>query len=154
MSKKQQADYARSVDAAAQGLTGVENLKIKNKKGDSSNVNDITVDDRHLDSNGSSGANPKKGNRPTTDVTKSDRTLNSSQTAAEAAANVPNSSQGAEGGASAREMDRVAEAREKSGLWTQSQQKTLEWGIKQYPKDTPQRWEKISEHITDKSKVF
>lgn len=38
--------------------------------------------------------------------------------------------------------------------WSQNQQKILESTIKQYPKGTDQRWEKIAEHIPGKSKVI
>ena len=38
-------------------------------------------------------------------------------------------------------------------LWSQNQQVILEWALRQYPKTTEQRWEKIAEHIPGKSKV-
>ncbi|XP_060589388.1 LOW QUALITY PROTEIN: dnaJ homolog subfamily C member 1-like [Ruditapes philippinarum] len=37
--------------------------------------------------------------------------------------------------------------------WSQNQQVILEWALKQYPKTTEQRWEKIAEHIPGKNKV-
>lgn len=42
---------------------------------------------------------------------------------------------------------------EKGNLWTQNQQKILEWALTVYPKGTGQRWEKIAEHIPGKTKV-
>ncbi|KAL4222638.1 DnaJ subfamily C member 1 [Mactra antiquata] len=36
--------------------------------------------------------------------------------------------------------------------WSQNQQVILEWTLKQYPKGTDQRWEKIAEHIPGKTK--
>ena len=38
-------------------------------------------------------------------------------------------------------------------IWSQNQQVILEWALRQYPKGTEQRWEKIAEHIPGKSKV-
>jgi DnaJ family protein C protein 1 len=38
-------------------------------------------------------------------------------------------------------------------LWMQNQQKAFEWGLAQFPKGTPDRWDKIAEHITGKTKV-
>ena len=46
-----------------------------------------------------------------------------------------------------------AENSRDSAVWTQTQQKTLEWALAQYPKGTAERWEKIAEHITGKTKV-
>ena len=37
--------------------------------------------------------------------------------------------------------------------WTQNQQKIFEWGLSNYPKGTPERWEKVAEHIPGKDKV-
>lgn len=37
--------------------------------------------------------------------------------------------------------------------WSQNQQIVLEWALKQYPKGTDQRWEKIAEHVPGKTKV-
>ena len=37
--------------------------------------------------------------------------------------------------------------------WSQNQQAVLEWALKQCPKGTDQRWEKISEHVPGKTKV-
>ncbi|ELU18094.1 hypothetical protein CAPTEDRAFT_153557, partial [Capitella teleta] len=37
-------------------------------------------------------------------------------------------------------------------LWTQNQQKTLEVCLAQFPKGTPERWEKIAEQIPSKTK--
>ena len=38
-------------------------------------------------------------------------------------------------------------------VWSQNQQKILEWALTQYPKGTTERWEKIAEHIPGKTKV-
>ena len=38
-------------------------------------------------------------------------------------------------------------------VWSQNQQKILEWALTQYPKGTSERWEKIAEHIPGKTKV-
>ncbi len=38
-------------------------------------------------------------------------------------------------------------------VWSQNQQKILEWALTQYPKGTSERWEKIAEHIPGKNKV-
>lgn len=38
--------------------------------------------------------------------------------------------------------------------WSQNQQKIFEWGITHYPKGTPERWDKIAEHIPGKTKVW
>ena len=38
-------------------------------------------------------------------------------------------------------------------VWSQNQQKILEWTLTQYPKGTPERWDKIAEHIPGKTKV-
>lgn len=37
--------------------------------------------------------------------------------------------------------------------WSQNQQVVLEWALKQYPKGSEQRWEKIAEHVPGKTKV-
>ena len=37
--------------------------------------------------------------------------------------------------------------------WTQNQQTIFEWALKQYPKGTDKRWDKVSEHIPGKTKV-
>lgn len=37
--------------------------------------------------------------------------------------------------------------------WNKNQQTILEWALRQYPKGTEQRWEKIAEHLPGKSKV-
>lgn len=37
--------------------------------------------------------------------------------------------------------------------WNKNQQTILEWALRQYPKGTDQRWEKISQHLPGKSKV-
>lgn len=36
--------------------------------------------------------------------------------------------------------------------WNKNQQTILEWALRQYPKGTEQRWEKIAEHLPGKSK--
>ena len=41
-----------------------------------------------------------------------------------------------------------------SDLWSQNQQVILEWALRQYPKGTEQRWEKVAEHIPGKNKVW
>ncbi|GFN90663.1 Dnaj-like protein subfamily c member 1 [Plakobranchus ocellatus] len=52
----------------------------------------------------------------------------------------------------------VAEAETSDGTrkprepWTQNQQTIFEWALKQYPKGTEARWEKVAEHIPGKSK--
>lgn len=38
--------------------------------------------------------------------------------------------------------------------WNKNQQTILEWALRQYPKGTEQRWEKIAEHLPGKSKVL
>ena len=38
--------------------------------------------------------------------------------------------------------------------WSQNQQKLLELGLKKYPKDTPERWERIADDVTGKDKVY
>ena len=38
-------------------------------------------------------------------------------------------------------------------VWSQNQQKILEWTLTQYPKGTSERWDKIAEHIPGKTKV-
>ncbi|CAG5121782.1 unnamed protein product, partial [Candidula unifasciata] len=40
----------------------------------------------------------------------------------------------------------------KKETWTQNQQTIFEWALKQFPKGTDQRWEKIAEQIPGKSK--
>ncbi|BFY96999.1 hypothetical protein BsWGS_00039 [Bradybaena similaris] len=40
----------------------------------------------------------------------------------------------------------------KKEAWTQNQQTIFEWALKQYPKGTDQRWEKIAEQIPGKTK--
>ncbi len=40
-----------------------------------------------------------------------------------------------------------------SGVWSQNQQKILEWTLTQYPKGTTERWDRIAEHIPGKTKV-
>ena len=40
-----------------------------------------------------------------------------------------------------------------SDLWSQNQQVILEWALRQYPKGTDQRWEKVADHIPGKNKV-
>ena len=42
---------------------------------------------------------------------------------------------------------------DESQMWTQNQQKALEWALTQYPKGTEDRWDKIAEQIAGKSKV-
>ncbi|XP_059159978.1 dnaJ homolog subfamily C member 1-like [Physella acuta] len=37
-------------------------------------------------------------------------------------------------------------------IWTQNQQTIFEWALKQFPKGTEARWEKVAEHIPGKSK--
>lgn len=53
---------------------------------------------------------------------------------------------------------KAEEASEEKGsdaeAWSQNQQVILEWALKQYPKTTEQRWEKIAEHIPGKNKVY
>ncbi|KAK3108960.1 hypothetical protein FSP39_019800 [Pinctada imbricata] len=41
---------------------------------------------------------------------------------------------------------------DESDGWNKNQQTILEWALRQYPKGTDQRWEKISEHIPGKNK--
>ncbi|RUS74885.1 hypothetical protein EGW08_017350, partial [Elysia chlorotica] len=36
--------------------------------------------------------------------------------------------------------------------WTQNQQTIFEWALKQYPKGTEARWDKVADHIPGKSK--
>lgn len=38
-------------------------------------------------------------------------------------------------------------------VWTQNQQTIFEWALKQFPKGTDKRWDRIAEHIPGKSKV-
>ena len=45
------------------------------------------------------------------------------------------------------------DSQEGSDTWSQNQQVILEWALRQYPKGTDQRWEKIAEHIPGKNKV-
>uniref|UniRef100_A0A2C9KUD3 Myb-like domain-containing protein n=1 Tax=Biomphalaria glabrata TaxID=6526 RepID=A0A2C9KUD3_BIOGL len=37
--------------------------------------------------------------------------------------------------------------------WTQNQQTIFEWALKQYPKGTEARWDKVAQHIPGKTKV-
>ena len=149
------SDCVRTVDPSAQGLTGVENLKIK--KGDPMSHNTITTDERHLDSNKADGApsnltmnRPKKV--PKTIELTPKKPLHSN-IATNGAENVPNVCNNHDTVDSCVQKTGDAEIQSISGVWTQNQQKTLEWAIKQYPKGTLERWEKISEHITGKTKV-
>lgn len=56
-----------------------------------------------------------------------------------------------------QEPNKTEDLCENKGLdaesWSQNQQVILEWALKQYPKTTEQRWEKIAEHIPGKTKV-
>lgn len=61
--------------------------------------------------------------------------------------NVSNSSQSGSYGNKTSNEDNQPDS------WTQNQQMILEWALKQYPKGTDQRWEKIAEHIPGKTKV-
>ncbi|XP_053374610.1 dnaJ homolog subfamily C member 1-like [Mercenaria mercenaria] len=55
-----------------------------------------------------------------------------------------------------KEAKKIEETSEGKALdaesWSQNQQVILEWALKQYPKTTEQRWEKIAEHIPGKNK--
>ena len=42
---------------------------------------------------------------------------------------------------------------EDSSMWSQNQQKILEWALKNIPKETGDRWGKIAEQIPGKSKM-
>ena len=46
-----------------------------------------------------------------------------------------------------------AQADNDSLVWSQNQQKILEWALNQFPKGTAERWDKIAEHIPGKTKV-
>ena len=48
----------------------------------------------------------------------------------------------------------VLKSTDAEDVWTQNQQMLLEARLKQYPKGTDKRWEKIAEHIPGKSKVI
>ena len=41
-----------------------------------------------------------------------------------------------------------------AALWSQNEQKIFEWTLNLYPRGTPERWEKIAEHLPDKTKVI
>lgn len=48
---------------------------------------------------------------------------------------------------------RLVETEEKTDVWTQEQQALLEKALKEINKDTPNRWERISEVVLNKTKV-
>ena len=41
-----------------------------------------------------------------------------------------------------------------AALWSQDEQKIFEWTLNLYPKGTSERWEKIAEHLPEKTKVL
>ena len=41
-----------------------------------------------------------------------------------------------------------------AALWSQNEQKIFEWTLNLYPRGTTERWEKIAEHLPDKTKVI
>ena len=47
----------------------------------------------------------------------------------------------------------IAKVDSDSLVWSQNQQKILEWALTQYPKGTTERWDKIAEHIPGKTKA-
>ena len=49
--------------------------------------------------------------------------------------------------------DTASDGTEIESGWSQSQQLTLEWALRNYPKDTDRRWDLIAEHIAGKTKV-
>ncbi|XP_005108283.3 dnaJ homolog subfamily C member 1 [Aplysia californica] len=46
----------------------------------------------------------------------------------------------------------VPDGAEDAAAWTQNQQTIFEWALKQYPKGTDKRWDRVSEHIPGKTK--
>jgi hypothetical protein len=48
---------------------------------------------------------------------------------------------------------RLVETEEKTDVWTQEQQALLEKALKEINKDTPNRWERIAEVVSNKTKV-
>ena len=100
----------------------------------------------------------KKGKCITNDITKRDRITdkildiapNKSAKTSEAKAEkilVPTSA------AASSSSEKKGATEDDSTVWTQNQQKILEWALTQYPKGTSERWEKIAEHIPGKTKV-
>ncbi|XP_062600149.1 dnaJ homolog subfamily C member 1-like [Saccostrea cucullata] len=57
-----------------------------------------------------------------------------------------------EGGASCDNTQDSLRLTDESDGWNKNQQTILEWALRQHPKGTDQRWEKIAEHIPGKSK--
>lgn len=41
-----------------------------------------------------------------------------------------------------------------AALWSQDEQKIFEWTLNLYPKGTSERWERIAEHLPEKTKVL
>lgn len=58
----------------------------------------------------------------------------------------------AQGTTSTNEGSKLSDV-EPDKTWTQNQQTIFEWALKQFPKGTEARWEKVAEHIPGKSKV-
>lgn len=48
---------------------------------------------------------------------------------------------------------KINDGRSEADQWLQNQQALLESALKQYPKGTDQRWEKIAKHVPGKTKV-
>ena len=57
------------------------------------------------------------------------------------------------GDASKKQCALSGDATGKGSAWTQQQQRLLEEALTTYPKGTPERWDRISEMIPDKTKV-
>uniref|UniRef100_A0A8D0HD02 DnaJ heat shock protein family (Hsp40) member C1 n=1 Tax=Sphenodon punctatus TaxID=8508 RepID=A0A8D0HD02_SPHPU len=51
------------------------------------------------------------------------------------------------------ETRKKEQSRSADDLWTQNQQKLLEVALQQYPKGTPERWDKIAKYVPGKNKV-
>ena len=64
-----------------------------------------------------------------------------------------NGGRGATKGDNSEQSDGALKLSEDGDGWNKNQQTILEWALRQYPKGTEQRWEKIAEHIPGKSKV-
>ncbi|XP_064647772.1 dnaJ homolog subfamily C member 1-like [Lineus longissimus] len=143
--------YGTTIDPSMQGTTGHEDFS----KSVQSSISDGQIStrldlDNQKDKNTQEESQVRRRQKPKNQKA-TDRTLAVSKSESQsfdAKMNGTTDVAGATGGHTVANDERGDEVK----VWTQNQQKAFEWGLAQYPKGTPDRWEQIAKDITGKTK--
>ncbi|XP_064613964.1 dnaJ homolog subfamily C member 1-like [Liolophura sinensis] len=142
-SKSLKGSYLLTVSPQAQGLTGISDKPVKFKGGRSISDDIISTNTEVEFTDNDNGAEPEVREKNSGTALKNSAKVVIVKSGQQ---NVSNCSQSSSHG------NKTSSEENQPDSWTQNQQMILEWALKQYPKGTDQRWERIADHIPGKTK--